>query len=71
MNKKAFYDQDIYMGRWVDREHFRAYVYNATDKKLANSWDEYKDLIATGLWFDEKPVVAEKTKRKLTDGSNS
>ena len=42
-----------YLGRWVDREHFRVFVYKqGNEKKLANSYDEYEKLLATGLWFD-------------------
>ena len=75
MNKKAFYSQDIYMGRWVDREYFRTFVFSAPDalkgtqKKLAKSWDEYQSLIASGLWFDEQPVADKKHKRAQIDVS--
>lgn len=42
-----------YLGRWVDKEHFRAFVYGLNDqKKLANSYDEYEKLISSGIWFD-------------------
>ena len=44
--------QVLYMDRWVSREHFRTYVYSETEKRIANSWDEYLKLIESGLWFN-------------------
>ncbi len=42
-----------YLGRWVDREHFRAFVYDRnSQQKLAKSYDEFERLIASGIWFD-------------------
>lgn len=47
-----------YLGRWVDKEHFRAFVYGLNDqKKLANSYDEYEKLISSGIWFDSVESV--------------
>jgi len=50
-------EQVPYLGRWVDKTHFRAFVYNENEQKLAGSWEEYEKLIASGLWFAEKPVI--------------
>lgn len=50
-------DQVLYLGRWVDKTHFRAFVYNETGKKLADSYKEYADLIGSGLWYAEKQNV--------------
>lgn len=49
-----------YLGRWVDKKHFRAFVYNDLENKLAASYEEYERLIASGLWFStkESAVVA-------------
>jgi hypothetical protein len=45
--------QVLYLGRFVDRELFRTFVYKQGNvKKLANSYDEYQALLATGIWFD-------------------
>ncbi|HWY34744.1 MAG TPA: hypothetical protein VNX68_08860 [Nitrosopumilaceae archaeon] len=45
--------QVMYLDRWVDREHFRAFVYKSGgDKKLARSYEEFELLISSGLWFD-------------------
>ncbi len=54
-----------YNGRWIDKEHFRAFVYNGTDKKLAESYKQYEDLIATGIWFDSTAKALEAKKPKL------
>lgn len=40
-----------YQGRWVDKAHFRAFVYNEKEQKLAGSHEEYEKLISSGLWF--------------------
>jgi hypothetical protein len=42
--------QVLYMDRWVSRTHFRTFVYNKDSKKLAKSYDEYSNLIGSGLW---------------------
>ncbi len=45
--------QVMYLGRWVDRELFRAYVYKiGGEKKLANSYQEFESLISSGIWVD-------------------
>lgn len=45
--------QVLYLGRWVDKDHFRAFVYKiGKEKKLAKSYDEFKELISSGIWFD-------------------
>lgn len=43
-----------YLGRWVDRQHFTAFVYNQTEQRLAKSYDEFSKLISSGVWFDSK-----------------
>lgn len=74
INNKDLVDakaQVFYDGRWVPRQNFRVFVYNgAGNKKLANSYDEYTNLIGTGLWFasvdaiDDKAPVSIKSGRK-------
>lgn len=46
-------DQILYLGRWVSREHFRAFVFNSTGQKLANSYEEFSEMISSGVWFTE------------------
>lgn len=42
-----------YLGRMVDKDTFRAFVYGSDGaKKLAKSWSEYQALIATGVWHN-------------------
>ena len=69
--------QALYQGRWVNKDKFRAYVYNGETKKLANSYKEYADLIESGLWFssadDIKPKhpINIRSGRKTKNGANS
>ncbi len=61
--KKA--NQVFYNDRWVDKDHFTAFVYNATEQRLAQSYKEYETLIATGLWFDTKEKLIEAVDKRL------
>jgi len=55
----------LYRGARVPVAHFRAWVYGAEGAaKLANSWDEYKLLVATGQWFDEPPQATANDKKR-------
>lgn len=49
--------QVLYQGRWVDKVHFRAFVYNADGQKLAKSYDEYAAMIESGEWFSTKEEI--------------
>lgn len=49
--------QVLYQGKWIDKVHFRTFVYNNEGQKLANSYDEYSSLIESGLWFSTKEEV--------------
>ena len=51
--------QILYDGRWVSREHFKAFVYNSEGQKLAKSYQEFSDLISSGVWQAVKPKPAE------------
>ncbi len=33
--------QVLYNGKWVEKKHFRAFVYNAEGQKLAKSYDDF------------------------------
>lgn len=65
--------QIMYLGRWVDKSTFRAFVYNEKgESKLADSYPEYESMIASGIWFPEKPIVSSKIgKQKDAALSNS
>ena len=55
-NRNVILGQFQYLGRWVNKDQFRAYVYNSKgDQKLANSYNEFQEDIASGLWFASKP----------------
>ncbi len=62
-----------YLGQWHDTKHFRAFVYSATDQKLANNYTEFTNLVGSGLWFPTKaeaiahvePVVVEQKIEKI------
>jgi hypothetical protein len=66
-------NQFLYLDRWVSKDTFRAYVYNNKhDSKLANSYKDYQELLASGLWFPEKPdfITDKSSKKKLKRQSN-
>ena len=45
-----------YQGRMVDKDTFAAFVYDKDgNEQLAKSWDEYQELITTGIWLSVKP----------------
>ncbi len=44
-------EQVEYLGKWLPKKYFRAWVYGVDSKKLANSWDEFTALMKSGLWF--------------------
>lgn len=71
--KKKSVPQVEYLGRWVPRDHFRVWVYGFDNaKKLAESYAEYKALIAEGKWFDRKEDVPfAKAKKVIKDGADS
>lgn len=72
--------QFFYLGRWVDKQHFRVFVYGVNgEQKLAESFNDYESLIASGLWFAIKPEavkpedvikeIAPQGKRKNKNGT--
>jgi hypothetical protein len=63
--KKENNTQVLYNDRFVDKKHFRAFVYGKNDDvKLANNYDEFENLLASGLWFE----TPEKAKENLKSG---
>lgn len=63
--------QVLYQGRWVPRDPFRVFVYNAQDQKLINSYEAYKDAIESGLWFASKEEVEPKQPVNIRSGRKS
>lgn len=53
--------QFLYLDRWVDKETFRAFVYDKNcNEKLADSYQEFEELTTSGIWFASKPVPKER-----------
>lgn len=49
-----------YLGRIVDKKHFRAFIYAPNgDSKLVETWDDFEAQISTGVWFDTKDKAEE------------
>jgi len=54
-----------YLGRWIDKSQFRAFVYNEKNQEsLANSYEEFVDLISSGLWYETKELASKDRKQK-------
>lgn len=55
MSQETIDGQVLYLGRWVPRKHFRAFVYNSNGSKLCNSYDEFEQCINSGVWSSAIP----------------
>ena len=52
-------DQFLYLERWVDKAHFRAFVFDKDgEQKLANNHAEFEKLTTSGIWFASKEEAA-------------
>jgi hypothetical protein len=61
-----------YLGRWVDKSTFRAFVYNKYgESTLADSYEKYESLILSGIWFDSKFEIPTDGKKKNAVRSDS
>lgn len=74
----------MYDGRIVPRDNFRTFIYGINSQpKLVNSWSEFQEHIATGLWFSSlgdvpvelpiescKEVVTSKPKGRKKHGNS-
>lgn len=61
----------MYLGRIVDKKHFRAFIYDLTSQtKLVESWGDFESHMQTGIWFATKeeailkPAVKQKFEKK-------
>ena len=68
-------NQFLYLGRWVDKEYFTAFVYDKNgNEKLAQSYKQFEDLISSGIWYASKPekdvkeMDAPKESRRVKNG---
>lgn len=42
----------IYLGRIIDKQHFRAFIYAPNgNQRLVESWEEFEANMQTGVWF--------------------
>lgn len=56
--------QFLYLGRWVDKNSFQSFVYDKeNNEKLAKSYPEFVNLIASGLWFASKKIDFDKPRK--------
>ena len=54
-----------FLGRYIPKEHFRAFVYNKNnEQKLVDSWDEFEEAMSEGIWFAEKQKVVTKSRTR-------
>ena len=55
----------LYLGRMVPKAGFRTYIYGSGGlSTLVNSWQEFQDYIATGVWFDTVEKAQDKGIKK-------
>jgi hypothetical protein len=63
--KKDQSEQFLYLGRWVDKKGFRAFVYDKDgNETLANSYPEFEKLTSSGIWFASREDASPKRKLK-------
>jgi len=66
--KNDLLDHALFQGKMVPKANFRTFVYSKKgDKRLANSWDEYQELVSSGIWSLEKPPEPVVKKKSKTD----
>ncbi len=63
-----------YLGRWVDKATFTAFVYDKEGQsRLAKNYNEFEDLTTGGIWYESKMAAAianQKGKHKHVTLSN-
>jgi hypothetical protein len=63
--KPSILGQFQYQGRWVNKDQFRAFVYDKKGKeKLANSYAEFIALTNSGIWFEDRQKASNARKQK-------
>jgi len=63
--KKKISDvQVFYNNRWVSKINFAAFVYDKNNnQKLASTYEDFSQLLETGLWFSEKQESKQKVRK--------
>jgi hypothetical protein len=63
--------QFLYLGRWIDKNTFRAFVYNDKgESRLATNYPEFENLTASGVWFPSRESVPVKIETIANDVSS-
>jgi hypothetical protein len=63
--------QFMYLGRWVDKSTFRAFVYNEKgEHRLATNHKEFEDFTASGIWFPSRESIPVKAQTIANDVSS-
>lgn len=56
--KNEVIGQILYLGRWVEKRFFRAFVYNKDGQsKLAENFTEFEKMVSSGLWFETEELA--------------
>lgn len=64
-------EEVYYNGKAIKKALFRTFVYNeAGEQKLANSWEEFEQLKATGIWSDIKFIGRAEVKDADSQGAS-
>ncbi len=54
----------LYCGRMISKDHFRAWVYGKDGRKMANNYDDFVKLVATGLWFESIEAMSKASEKE-------
>lgn len=57
----------IYLNRPVNKEHFRAWVYNNEGRMIVNSYDEFIAAIDSKKWFESKGEIPKPKAKKVKE----
>ena len=61
----------IYNGQQVFKKHFRAFLYHPNgQRRVANSWQDFSDSIASGVWFDDISKIPKVEEEKEIEEDN-
>lgn len=59
-------NQFLYLGRWVDKKTFCAFVYDKNgQQQLAKTYDEFIQLTTSGIWFASKPQLKDRKSKDV------
>ena len=62
----------VYLGRIVDKKHFRAWIYGADgERRMVESWDAFEAAMQSGIWFAKLEDIQAKPKPKAKPKAKS